>query len=232
MDRANAPLRLLVISPEGEDPREHAVLAELFAAGLQHYHLRKPGWSRGRLAAWLRALPPEFHPRIVLHTHHGLAAAFDLGGLHERDSGHTEPPDSSRMASASSGSPGGRIRSRAVHSLATLRSALDRRERLLFSPVFPSISKPGHAPACPHEELAALLALPRRAEVIALGGIDAARLPACRALGFDGIAVLGSVWQAADPRKIFSELQALAGQPQLPAATPTPAPLVGGRNPK
>ncbi|MDR0353017.1 MAG: thiamine phosphate synthase [Opitutaceae bacterium] len=214
MDSAKTPLRLLVISPEGEDSREHAVLAELFAAGLRHYHLRKPGWARARLAAWLRALPPEFHPRIVLHTHHNLAAEFDLGGLHERDSGRAAPPDSSRMASASSGGPGGRIRSRAVHSLAALRSALDRRERLLFSPVFPSISKPGHAPACSHKKLAALLALPRRAEVIALGGVDATRLPVCRALGFDGIAVLGSVWQAADPLKAFSELQSLAAQPQ------------------
>jgi thiamine-phosphate pyrophosphorylase len=57
-----------------------------------------------------------------------------------------------------------------------------------------------------------ILALPRRAEVIALGGIDAARLPVCRALGFDGVAVLGSVWQAADPLKAFSELQTLAGR--------------------
>lgn len=208
---SHTSLRLLVISPENDDPREHAVLAKLFAVGLRDYHLRKPGWSRERLAAWLRALPPGYHPRIVLHTHHDLAAEFDLGGLHERDSGGAEQVASSRMASAPSDTSAARIRSRAVHSLAVLRSALDSRERLLFSPLFPSISKPGHTPACSHEELADVLALPRRAEVIALGGIDAARLPACRALGFDGVAVLGAIWQAADPLAAFSALQAQAG---------------------
>ena len=47
---------LIVISPEAEDPHEHAELAKLFAAGLTSYHLRKPTWTRAQLAAWLNAL--------------------------------------------------------------------------------------------------------------------------------------------------------------------------------
>lgn len=187
-------MKLTVISPESEDPHEHAVLTSFFAAGLTHYHLRKPAWSRDRLAAWLRALPAVSHARIVLHSQHELAAEFTVGGLHFRDA---------------DGPPSPLLRSRAVHDLATLRAALDRYDRLLFSPVFPSLSKPGHAPAedCDSAELRALLALPRRAEVFALGGIDASRLVACRDLGFDGVAVLGAVWLAADPLRAFQEIQ-------------------------
>ena len=187
-------MKLIVISPESEDPREHAVLAELFAAGLTSYHLRKPTWTRNQLAAWLCAFPAKFHSRIVLHTHHDLATEFALGGLHYRDA---------------DGNPLTLLRSRAVHDLTTLRAALAGYDRLLVSPIFPSFSKPGHAPATrlAPAELKSVLALPHRAEVIALGGIDASRIPACHELGFDGVAALGAIWQAADPVRAFAELQ-------------------------
>lgn len=184
-------MKLIVISPEAEDAREHAVLAQLFAAGLTSYHLRKPSWSRDQLVLWLRSLPAEFHPRIVLHSHHDLVAEFAVGGVHN----------------APTATPFAPVRSHAVHSLAELGGLRDARARLLFSPVFPSFSKPGYGPAFDRDELRTLLALPRRAEVIALGGIDASRIQACRELGFDGVATLGGVWQTSDPVRAFTELQ-------------------------
>jgi thiamine-phosphate pyrophosphorylase len=196
-------MKLIVISPEAEDAREHAVLAELFAAGLTSYHLRKPSWTRDQLVAWLHALPCEFHPRIVLHSHHDLAQEFAIGGLHDRD----EPKASSNLLGYS-------MRSRAVHDLDTLRSSLDAYDRLLVSPILPSFSKPGYGPSTklPEADLRAVLALPRRAEVIALGGIDVSRISVCRDLGFDGVAVLGAVWQAADPVAAFMQLLHVAAE--------------------
>jgi thiamine-phosphate pyrophosphorylase len=187
-------VKLIVISPESEDGREPAVIARLFAAGLTHYHVRKPSWDRGALAAYLHAIPTEYHPRIVLHSHHDLVDEVAIGGLHFRDT---------------DGPPSPLFRSRAVHDLATLRASLDRYDRLLFSPVFPSLSKPGRLPdpliaTC---DLRALFAQPRRAEVIALGGIDASRVAQCCDLGFDGVAVLGAIWQSADPVRAFHDLQ-------------------------
>lgn len=198
--------RLVVISPEAEDAREQTVVAQLFAAGLTDYHLRKPSWPRARLAAWLRALPAGFHPRIVLHTHHDLASEFPLAGLHDRD----EPNSICHLISdKNSCEEATLVRSRAIHDVTTLRTVLDSCDRLLVSPLFPSFSKPGYGPSSrfPEAELRAALALPRRAEAIALGGIDASRIPACRELGFDGVAVLGAVWQAADPLRVFTELK-------------------------
>lgn len=186
-------MKLIVISPEAEDVHEHAVLAQLFAAGLTSYHLRKPTWTRDQLAAWLRELPVDFHASIVLHSHHDLAAEFQIGGVHN----------------APAATPFASLRSHAVHSLAELGGLLDASARLLFSPVFPSFSKPGYGPSpdLSFGELRSILALPRRAEVIALGGINASRIQACRELGFDGVAVLGAVWQAVDPVCAFAELQ-------------------------
>jgi len=220
-------VKLIVISPETENSREHPVLVELFAAGLTSYHLRKPTWSRARLAAWLHSLPSALHPRIVLHTHHDLATEFPLAGLHHRDPSssicHVLRDNPSLTSSTEDGAQNpvchvirdkysnktAPLCSRAVHDLPTLRASLDTYERLLVSPIFPSFSKPGHAPDArlAPEELKSILAVPRRAEVIALGGIDASRIPACRELGFDGVAVLGAVWQSPDPVNAFHALQ-------------------------
>jgi len=211
-------MRLIVISPEAEDTREPIVLAQLFAAGLTSYHLRKPAWDRDQLTAWLRAVPPEFHPRIVLHAHHELATEFSLGGLHDRDSevraGPLSPPRSTSESPAANSGPNSpslpaSLRSRAVHDLPTLRASLEAYDRLLVSPIFPSYSKPGYAPVArlAPDELKTVLALPRRAETIALGGIDASRISACHELGFDGVAVLGAIWQSDEPLRAFRELQ-------------------------
>ncbi len=63
-------MRLIVISPEGDDPREQRLLPALVAAGLERYHLRKPAWGAEQLAAWLTPLPAAVRARIVLHQHH------------------------------------------------------------------------------------------------------------------------------------------------------------------
>jgi thiamine-phosphate pyrophosphorylase len=220
-------VKLIVISPEAEDIREQPMLVRFFAAGLMSYHLRKPTWTRARLAAWLGALPAGFHPRIVLHTHHDLADEFPLGGFHQRDGDQPichllsdkwglaevidkkeEKPICNLLSDKFSGRERGLLRSRAVHDLATLRDSLDEYDRVLVSPVFSSFSKPGYGPSdkLPEANLRATLALPHHAEVIALGGIDVSRIATCRELGFDGVAVLGAVWKAADPVAAYSAI--------------------------
>jgi len=195
-------MRLVVVSPERDDPRETAVLGGLFAAGLVHYHVRKPEWSREKLAAWLRALPREWCRRLVLHQHHDLVNENDLAGWHWRDDGIVREP--ARELGWTS---------RSCHDLGTLRASLGRYDSVFLSPIFPSLSKPGRGPngKFPPAELGALLAQrtpdERRTRVLALGGITAETAPRALALGFDGVAALGAIWQAADPVRAFAELQ-------------------------
>jgi len=203
---------LVVISPEHDEPREPAILGELFAAGLERYHVRKPDWSREKLGAWLGALPIAWRPRLVLHQHHELVTALGLAGVHFRD-------ERSPLNLSGPARHGGRghvdraATSRACHDLATLRNALGRYDAVFFSPVFSSISKPGHGPCgkSSHDEVAALLAHrttdERRTAVLALGGITAETAPQALALGFDGVAVLGAVWLNADPVRAFLEIK-------------------------
>lgn len=202
-------MKLVVISPESSPANEIAVLGALFAAGLERYHVRKPAWSRARLEAWLRAVPVEWRPRLVLHSHHDLARALGVGGVHWRDEvGRVLPhppaqPAEDRPAWLSA----------SCHDLPALRGALGRCDSVFLGPIFPSLSKRGYGPrgAWAPAELAALLAgrsaAERRTSVLALGGVTIDRIPQVRALGFDGAAVLGAVWQAPDPVAAFSALQ-------------------------
>jgi thiamine-phosphate pyrophosphorylase len=268
-------MRLVVISPEDDDPREIAVLGSLMDRGLERYHVRKPHWTPLKLASWLDPLPDEWRSRVVLHQHHDLVARFALGGRHWRDepaapgtaetslrrspSGWSRDRDStssSRIASPESGDPAprrGGLTSRSCHEIATLRAALGRFDSVFFGPLFPSLSKPGYGPDsgdrarqpafgnrprpdgstgdgdAPSAEgrfngLADLLAhrteLERSTAVFALGGVTAGKLARVRALGFDGAAVLGAVWQAADPVAAFLALQAESAARH--GATPLP----------
>ena len=196
-------MKLIVITPEVLDPGEPAVLAALFAEGLERCHVRKPRASRSDLAAWLLAVPAEFRTRLVLHQHHDLVAEFSLGGRHWRDDGLAPliPPKDSVH------------NSRSCHELAALSATFGCYDSVFFGPVFPSISKPGYGPAgqWTPEKLAALLchrtAAERRTRVIALGGVTAEISAQCRSLGFDDVAVLGAVWSAADPRRAFARIQ-------------------------
>lgn len=194
-------MQLVVISPETLEPHEPAVLARLFAGGLERYHVRKPAVPVAQLENWLRALPAAWRPRLVLHTHHELVARLGLGGRHYREA-DTIPRQ-----------PADGFASRACHDLPALRSAVGRYDAVLLSPVFPSVSKPGHSPdarlvpAAIAATLAVRTAEERRTAVFALGGITRETAPRARDLGFDGVAVLGAIWQAADPERAFAELQ-------------------------
>lgn len=197
-------MTLVVVSPAEEDRREPAALGAMIEAGLGHYHLRKPGWPRAALARFLALLPADWHPRLVLHTCHELVNEFGVAGLHHRACRPPPGPFAGRVPAAKH-----LLVSRTCHDTGALPALLGSCDRVLLSPIFNSLSKPGYEPDArvAHGPIAAILAArhagQRRTEVCALGGIDASRLAACRALGFDGVAVLGAIWNSADPRQAF-----------------------------
>ncbi len=196
-------MSVVVISPEDEDAREITVMEGLFADGLEQYHVRKPYWPLARMERWLYALSREWWPKLILHQHHELVHALKLGGCHWKDDG-TAPPVPLKNNGFSC---------RACHKRDDLLSALGHYDAVMVSPVFPSISKPGHnpngefSPASLSERLQQRTAQERRTAIIALGGITASTAPRCRDCGFDGVAVLGAIWETRDPLKAFEEIQ-------------------------
>jgi thiamine-phosphate pyrophosphorylase len=206
-------MKIVVISPEGYEPREHAVLAALFAAGLERYHVRKPAWAAHELINFTRVVSPQWRSRLVVHQYHELAEEFGCGGLHFKDSEGTARP---LGAPGFSDAPAVRpylLRSCSRHDLAGLDAALGRYNAVFFSPIFPSISKQGYRPTIDLQIVAERLfrrtEAERKTEIIALGGVTPENASYCAELGFDGVAVLGALWQTETPVKVFEQLQQL-----------------------
>lgn len=93
-----------------------------------------------------------------------------------------------------------------VHSWdEAIRAQEDGADYVTVSPVFETASKPGHGPALGLEilgEFCQALDTP----VIALGGISRTTTAQCIAAGATGVAVMGEVMRAEDPRAAMAEI--------------------------
>ncbi len=160
-------------------------------------HVRKHGYSYETLKAYIETLPSHHFDKLVLHQHYDLAHQYQLKGIHFADQ-----PDFK-----SSFPKNGLVFSKAIHQLAKLSQIPSEMDRLLLSPVFNSISKESHPANFALEEVQQYLKTHTfDFEVIALGGIDASNIHLLKQTGFDGVAVLGGVWEVF---KAEGELQAL-----------------------
>jgi len=202
-------MQLILLSPPEAVPAETAVVGELLAGGLGRFHVRKPAWSRAEVAAYVAEIPTRYHARLVLHAHYSLAAEQRLGGI------HLTAASRAGLARLPPLRPGQTL-STAFHSLEEIRRHRRRYDYVFLSPVFDSLSKTNYPAAFDLSEVATELAKLRRPgyvpQVIALGGIEAARLAAVQRAGFAGAAVLGAVWQSPDPVTAFRALQSIIGQ--------------------
>lgn len=181
----------------------------MLAAGLSRLHVRKPAFSQEEMADYVAQIPAGYHARLVLHSNPSLVEKLQLGGLHLTAASRT----------ALTGRPcllPGQTLSTSFHTLAEIQQHRRRYNYVFLSPVFDSLSKENYGAAFDLSTVAERLArLSHRVgyvpQVMALGGIEAGRLPAVRQAGFAGAAVLGAVWQSADPVAAFRTLQSIIG---------------------
>ncbi len=190
---------LIVITHPEMLPGEAGIINRLFGHGLARLHIRKPGASEAQLRALLEQLDRQYSNRIALHQHHKLAAAFGITGLHF--------PESDRLAQSGKHwkklQSEGFVISTSLHAAADVENLSDCFDYVFLGPVFDSISKKGY-----RGRMAADFRLEKHhyaGKVIALGGIEADNLPSVFKMGFDGAALLGSIWQ--DPENALTRLQ-------------------------
>lgn len=189
-------MKTIVITRPAFFDGETDLVNNLFREGMERLHLRKPGASEEELTAWLQNIDNQYYGRIVLHDCFPLAEIFALGGVHLN----------SRNPKAPQGILGMTV-SRSCHSIREVIQHKSECDYLFLSPIYDSISKEGYGAAF------SCIELKRAAEegiidsqVFALGGVSLEHIPEIRSLGFGGAAVLGALWQAADPVKYLEVL--------------------------
>ena len=185
---------LLVITPADHLPGETECWKELLSAGADAILLRKPGWTEDDYVNLLEQTDPAVYPHILIAQYCQLQQRYGLLGAHFSENLRNSTPPQWLEALRSEGC----LLSTGIHHTSTLPVMRAHWDLLLLSPVFDSISKPGYK-----GQVETGFRLQRdisagNARVLALGGVDQNNAGLAQQMGFDGIALLGAVWQEPD----------------------------------
>lgn len=92
------------------------------------------------------------------------------------------------------------------HSIKELEGCNEKYDYAFLSPIFNSISKAGYKSNYDLRVIKGFLKN-RNEKIIALGGIDEDKIDAVKNLGFQGIALLGAIWQSENPVEKFKRIK-------------------------
>jgi len=176
-------MELIVIAKPTFFKQESLMVNQLFEAGLAVFHLRKENADEAAYRDIIEGILPEYHPQIALHHYHALAKDYNINRIH-----HTE---SFRKNGGEQELPQNFIFSTSIHQLSAI-GAIQQYKYGFFGPVFNSISKPGYQSVIPSGfQLEKKTGQPK---IIALGGIGIKEIGVVKEMNFDGVALLGSIW--------------------------------------
>jgi len=197
-----AGMNLILITPDHFLEQECALVNACFAYGLQRLHLRKKKFSEQDYRNYIGSIDTAFHQRIVLTEYFGLLTEFDLGGVHLNSHIRDQPATWEELAALQP-----RHTSASFHSWDEINAAANNFDYVLISPVFDSISKKGYKAGIDLKGAAILKQVNTNCPgIVGLGGVQANNIRLLQAAHFDGAALLGAVWEAADPFAAFREL--------------------------
>ncbi|WP_316841860.1 thiamine phosphate synthase [Pedobacter gandavensis] len=191
-------MELIVISKPNFFKGEAQLINGLFDQGMQRFHLRKEGGDQSAYQKLLGEIEPRYLDRIALHQFHELASQFGIQRLHFKEA--------QRLALLHWHLKGKKeiTLSTSTHSVNHLPDLLNFNYTFL-SPVFQSISKENYPGF-----LTEGFQLPSFGDtkVIALGGVTAPKITELQQMNFDGVAVLGTIWNEPEQAiKNFKRLQ-------------------------
>lgn len=189
---------IVLIAPEKDVPNEIEILHQLFNAGLQYYHLRKPFKDLDQHTNYLNKIESQYHNRIVVHYYHELINSFNLKGIHFQEQKRRDTIDNPTRYFKNLNMFGKTISS-SFHNQEELNNCYFEFDYHLLSPVFNSISKKyykGRGFNVSHINKT----------IVGMGGVTAENLSKFNTLGYKGVGVLGGVWGAEKPVEAFKKI--------------------------
>ncbi len=200
---------LVVLSSPAKRDGEIGDVIRMFEAGLQRFHLRKPGTSRKYINEFLEQIPKKFRSRIIIHSNHTLAWKYKLGGI------HIAKKHRKKIANLRFKLMWYRMRNpkliltRSCRKLGDLEVKRTPYNYVFLSPIFDSISINSLSGGFNQRGLTSTLEK-SQLPVYALGGVEPRNFQQVADLGFRGAAVLGYIWGSENPVEAFEKcLQSL-----------------------
>lgn len=181
---------LIVISESDFRPQEAAIVNGLFRAGLDLFHIRKYEASEKELSELIAQIEPEYRQKLVLNHHHELGLSLGLKRFHysERDRKEWQKANWKGMSSEFTYST-------SVHSLEEYNDLPGHFAYAFLSPVFDSISKSDYKEV----KFDFSKRQNKETKLIGLGGIQSENVDQAIRMGFDGLALLGAIWNNSNP---------------------------------
>ena len=178
-------MKWIVITMPDFIENEANYINQLFEAGLDLLHLRKPDSCIADCERLLQGINPKWYPGIVVHDHFSLCGKYHLHGIHLNRRNHQVPDGFQGSLS------------RSCHSFQEVTEAQKEGvfSYVFLSPIFDSISKKGYKHTFANKDLedAGNNGIINE-KVIALGGVIPQFIPQLRAWNFGGAAFLGDIW--------------------------------------
>ncbi len=192
---------LIVISSPVSIENEASLINQLFDEGLGLFHLRKPDSSEDEIKNLMLNIDPNHYSKLVFHQHHYLAKNYGIKRFHYTELNRKQLKESDALD----------LKkhffhlSTSIHSLEDYKNLSNCFDYAFLGPVFDSISKKDYKAIDVKNEIKN--DEKRITKLIALGGITKSNLNEPISWGFDGVAVLGSVWENENPIKEFIQIK-------------------------
>jgi len=176
---------------------------------LEAFHLRKPHYTTKDYENYLKRINPKYRKHIVLHSRHQLASKFKILGVHISKSHKglgfrtfyrifkLRFKDKSLIITTS------------FSRISSFLADKKKYQYVLMGPIFNSVSKKGKKGQFKLERIPDAIKQGRKRHkvVYATGGVDLNNIEKAKELGFDGVAITGSIWLAEDPLAYFKALK-------------------------
>jgi thiamine-phosphate pyrophosphorylase len=187
-------MQIRLVSHFDSVKQEHELLLKVFEHADVLFHLRKRNFSDLDMLNYLNEIPQEYHHRIIMHSHFHFANSFDFHGFH-----FNKQYDLAQLKKdiddATFEDIQNKIKGFSVHNLNDILALKNEFDYVLISPVFDSISNRGYNSKIKIKTFQKFLEQQAdRVPVIAMGGIKTENIPLAFTAGFDGVALLGHIW--------------------------------------
>ena len=190
----------VILSHPTKIENEASFINQMFKEGMRYFHLRKPDYSEDEIRDLMQQISSSYYPCIAFHQHHQIAKEFKVKRLHYTEAARKNLRDiditmlKAQLFHLST----------SVHSFEEYKSLMRGFDYAFAGPVFDSISKHDYKAG----DIKNTIHVNEKhlTKLIAIGGITKNNCKEAMSYGFDGVAVLGSIWQSNDPVQEFIQL--------------------------
>lgn len=202
METQKEIFNLLVITSPDIFPDETNYINFILDNGASAVYIRKENYSNINLTSFFKEIKTEHHQKIILPFSIIDALVYE----NYKPIIHFKEKD--RTAENLSQLPNNATLSTSIHEFSELENLTENYKYVFYSPVFESISKPNYKPKITLEEIQKDLGNREKGieGLIALGGVSSENILQIKNAGFNGAALLGSIWNDENPKERFLKI--------------------------